>query len=97
MTVLRDVEAERARQDAQWGGPAHDDNHGPHHWVAFIERQLEKLDEPDVDADDPDAQAYLRFLKIAALGVAACEMLARHHQHDDATFRAQIQAVVARG
>lgn len=34
--IFRDVQGERARQDAKWGGPQHDDEHDPSEWVDFI-------------------------------------------------------------
>ena len=36
MSVYDEVLVERARQDAKHGGPAHDDQHDPHDWIAII-------------------------------------------------------------
>lgn len=34
--VLEDIMNERARQDAKWGGPEHDDEHTMAEWFSFI-------------------------------------------------------------
>jgi hypothetical protein len=63
------VDRERANQDAQWGGPAHDDTHRLADWLKFIRKQ--------VDAADLDASkgfvARPRLVKVAALAIAAIE------------------------
>jgi hypothetical protein len=38
--LMQEVGAERARQDAQWGGPSHDDTHNLTDWYQYIEHQL---------------------------------------------------------
>ena len=58
--VLKEVAAERARQDAKWGGPSHDDQHTAHDWWWFIHERLGQRSE----------QA---FIEVAALAVAAVE------------------------
>lgn len=68
--VLNDVRRERALQDKQWGGPEHDDEHLPDDWMEFIETQVAKY-----RADQ--SQFRERFVKIAALAVAAIESLDR--------------------
>jgi hypothetical protein len=76
--VLEDVLEERISQDAQWGGPAHDDEHSVFEWYGFIEHQMELLavEQQGHDVDDiPTARA--RLVKIAALAVAAIESLDR--------------------
>lgn len=58
-----------AREHAQWGGPAHDDEHSAADWLLYIDKQVNKaLGTPD---NDPGDRA--RFVKIAALAVAAIE------------------------
>jgi hypothetical protein len=37
---LRDVLDERTRQDAQWGGAAHDDEHTAFDWVALLTKHV---------------------------------------------------------
>ena len=68
--IIADVKAERAAQDAQWGGPEHDDEHSPDDFMGFITRQVVKGAGDGSDVRD-------RFIKIAALAVAAIESLDR--------------------
>lgn len=65
--IILEIKAERATQDAQWGGPDHDDEHGPDEFVTFIEHQIARSDR----GRGPDARE--RLVKIAALAVAAVE------------------------
>lgn len=65
--ILTEIRYERAAQDAQWGGPEHDDEHGMDEFAAFIARQMAKCDQ----GRGPDVRD--RFIKIAALAVAAVE------------------------
>jgi hypothetical protein len=73
LAAFRDVSAERNRQDEQWGGPAHDDEHGPTDWALYIYRQIAKINNPS--PTDPAARATL--VKIAALAIAGVESLDR--------------------
>lgn len=66
--VLQDILAERASQDAQWGGPAHDDEHFIEDWLDFIEKQTQTA-RVVIDYDDRNK----RLVKIAALAIAALE------------------------
>lgn len=72
--VYAHIKAERARQDAQWGGTAHDDTHDPAEWVKFLDKQLTAADAltPTVQAGEDEAYRE-RLVKIAALAVAAIE------------------------
>lgn len=65
--IIEEIKAERAAQDAQWGGPEHDDEHGMDDFAWFISRQLDKCDY------GRGAGVRKRLVKIAALAVAACE------------------------
>jgi hypothetical protein len=67
--VLGEVAAERAAQDAQWGGPEHDDEHGAGDWLHFISVKTRKA----AGEDSPRR----RFIQIAALAVAAVESMDR--------------------
>ncbi len=67
--LIRD---ERARQDAQWGGPEHDDTHTAFDWMTYIQKQLDKYGRAQAFELERDA-----FVKIAALAVAAIESLDR--------------------
>lgn len=62
------IELERQRQDAEWGGPAHDDEHSIQEWVGFIDRQSDAIYRTR-DA----GEARSRLVKVAALAVAAIE------------------------
>jgi hypothetical protein len=71
--VIMEVVAHRAAQDVEWGGPAHDDHHVDDDWMRIIALQMDKayLDQRNgVDVRD-------RFLKIAALAVAAVQTIDR--------------------
>lgn len=65
--VLGEIIAERNRQDAQWGGADHDDDHSPEDWIRFIGAQAVKC----AYGKGPDYRE--RLVKIAALAVAAVE------------------------
>lgn len=66
--VFDDISNQRILQDYQWGGAAHDDQHLPMEWMAFIQKQV-------TAARSTDARE--RFIKIAALAVAAVESIDR--------------------
>jgi hypothetical protein len=71
--IADNIRAERARQDDQWGGPEHDDEHNSADWMSFIERQLYAM----VGYRDLADDRRQRFVKIAALSVAAIESIDR--------------------
>ena len=73
--ALADVETERARQDAYWGGPVHDDNHSATEWCLILNARLGKASEAAIDRDFPEARR--RLIQIAAVAVAAVESLDR--------------------
>lgn len=83
--VLLNVAGERRKQDGQWGGPEHDDEHRVSEWVAYILYQASRLLEiptPGPVADLPELRQTMalhreRFVKIAALAVAAVESIDR--------------------
>lgn len=77
--AIQSVLEERRRQDAQWGGPEHDDAHDIEDWFVFIDRQLDAARELIGNLDGSDADLRARFVKIAALAVAACEVMDRAH------------------
>lgn len=75
--IIQDIFLERARQDAQWGGPEHDDTHKPADWLTYIDQQISKAhqllrDAPDatLDTDQHDAALRERLVKVAALALA---------------------------
>ncbi len=72
MDIFEEIKAERKRQDAQWGGADHDDSHSFDDWLRYIQRQSERF-----RSDHKRA----RFVKIAALAVAALESIDRRASH----------------
>jgi hypothetical protein len=79
--VEYEIRGERAAQDAQWGGAAHDDAHDSGDFLEFIGNQAGKaIADYDKAADTPEAEAAAfraRFVKIAALANAAIESIDR--------------------
>lgn len=70
--VYKDIIAERFAQDRQWGGPDHDDGHHPLDWIPIIDKQLSKI-----LFDTDQIQRRSRFVKVAAIAVAAIESIDR--------------------
>lgn len=66
--VAGEVVPERASQDMQWGGPAHDDTHTPDDWMSYIGKQMHKIQ----TARDPDAVRD-GLVKVVSLGIAAIQ------------------------
>lgn len=69
--VIAQVIQERKNQDRQWGGQVNDDKNGRNDWEFYIERQLSMLER------EQGQGVRQRFIKIAALAVAAVESLDR--------------------
>ena len=68
----REIAEERARQDAKWGGPAHDDTHTLFEWWGFIkERMVGRAFPGGAQRERQD------LVEIAALAVAAVESFDR--------------------
>jgi len=70
-TIANEIAAERIRQDAQWGGPEHDDQHTPQDFLRYIGKQVHKGQQAQF-AGEREA-----LVKIAALAVAALESMNR--------------------
>lgn len=68
--IFEEIKAERVAQDAQWGGPEHDDEHDVTDFLEFIEAQIQKSRSDTSCIRD-------RLVKIAAIAVAACESFDR--------------------
>ena len=77
--VYEDIRAERSRQDEQWGGADHDDDHGGEDWIEFIDRFLVKAVPYTMGSED----WYDGMLKAAALCVAALEAHGRRYGGSD--------------
>jgi hypothetical protein len=90
--AISDVQAERKRQDAQWGGAAHDDAHGSRDWFRFIGQQQDKCREAITEVLHQQdcghitnaygealiqAETRVRLVKIAALAIAGIESIDR--------------------
>lgn len=73
--VVDDIVHERWRQDIQWGGPEHDDQHDPADWLMFIQYQMSKGYSARENLDTADYRE--RLVKIAALAAAGIESLDR--------------------
>lgn len=70
----REIQAERDRQDAQWGGPEHDAYHDQQDWLAYIQKQWGRaLDASVYSSVDALVDYRARLVKIAALAVAALQ------------------------
>jgi hypothetical protein len=90
--VYDEIRAEREAQDAEWGGPDHDDHHTPIEWVGFIVRHTVKAVGGAVQFLDESHMwtAHLvvsvsttplfrrQMVRVAALAVAAIESSDRH-------------------
>lgn len=72
-TVALEVVAERSRQDAKWGGPEHDDQHGLEDFCAFINQRTADLARGFESSDF----ARQKMIQIAALAVASIESMDR--------------------
>jgi hypothetical protein len=72
--VIAQVIQERRMQDRQWGGTEHDDKHFTSDWLRYIDHQIEKGCEEDADGSN---NWRARYVKIAALAVAAVEAIDR--------------------
>lgn len=82
--VLAEVNAERTRQDLQWGGPSHDDGHRYDDWRRYREKFEERVGSANKFMDSTSGADIEKgissqrdaLVKIAALAVAQLE------QHD---------------
>lgn len=71
-----DVRNERKRQDEQWGGADIDDKNTTRDWLRHLEKQLAVV-------RCMHCYKRARFVKIAALAVAAIESIDRRKAHDE--------------
>ena len=69
-----DALREYAKQDTQWGGPAHDDTHQPADWVNYIRKFMMRACETNSYSGFEDA-----MLDVSALAVAAIQSTRRRH------------------
>ena len=79
--VLEEICEERSQQDQKWGGPSHDDRHDAQDWSQFIGYQNQAIPYEanlSTDRDEYDDVVRRRFVKIAALAVAAIQSIDRN-------------------
>lgn len=77
LRVFREVEQRRLAQDAQHGGPDHDDKHPAEEWIGLIDYHNQKS-MPMAGADNIAWAEYRSaMLDVAALAVAAIEVIDR--------------------
>ncbi len=71
--IVLEILSERYRQDEKWGGPGHDDQHGPHNWIAYIVRHAGRA------VMWPWDRSLFRkqMVKVGALAIAAIEWAGR--------------------
>jgi len=69
--ILSEIHTERLRQDRQWGGPAHDDEHTSGDWAGLVSSQLHCARVAELNNRAEEFRE--RLIKIAALAVAAIE------------------------
>lgn len=78
-TVFKQIAVERERQDRQWGGHDHDDEHERPHWLNFIDEHKARAKkaisrQTGQREARPDLDEYRKQLvEIAALAIAAIE------------------------
>lgn len=73
--AVGDISMERVLQDHQWGGPETDDQRSEAEWSEYIHRQLSKLFQDEGGA----LAARDRFVKVAALAIAAIQSIDRRN------------------
>lgn len=71
--IIELILEERKRQDEEWGGPSHDDQHSALDWPGFIRKQLNRLFEEYMNGDWTYKDYDTRMAKIGALVVAGLE------------------------
>lgn len=73
-SVYDDIRIERAKQDLQWGGAEHDDEHTPTEWRSFREKQEDRA---NAVFSVPFDLRRAALVKLAALAVAQIEAMDR--------------------
>lgn len=70
--VLEQVVEERRKQDRQWGGVNHDDEHERTEWISFLKDHLDRAKKAVHKSGDLDEYRQ-QLIEVAALAVAAAE------------------------
>lgn len=68
-TILAQIDAERDRQDEQWGGPAHDAGLTRAQWIALIREHTDRAARSATDGDSYRQE----LVASAAIMIAALE------------------------
>ncbi len=82
--VRDDIQAERERQDAQWGGPEHDDHHTVEDWCSILFDRVERA-QSEIEGyyAEVSHQTYRhRLVQVAAVAVAAIEAYDRQEVYE---------------
>jgi hypothetical protein len=80
-SVLLEIVDERIKQDHEWGGPEHDDEHDAFDWCNFIRKQLARIStEESIEKGAHTFRA--RMVKVAALAVAGIQARDRIEQKE---------------
>ena len=81
MGIYEDIQEERERQNAEWGGEEHDGQHTHRDWCSFIVR---KLGNAQQSAEQGHWASYQKeMIQVAALVVADLEVLQRVHNRPE--------------
>lgn len=76
-TILAQLDAERGRQDEQWGGPAHDAGLSRGQWIALIREHTDRAARSATDGDTYRQE----LVASAAVVVAALEAHDERSRH----------------
>lgn len=68
--VLAEIQRERERQDAKWGGPDHDDQHTMYEWFDILNERMATI----YDGRNDQRRA---LVEMAAISVAVIECIDR--------------------
>ena len=75
--ILLEVDNERERQNQQWGGDHHDDQHITPEFCAWIDNYSGWASQKSQGGDNVEARK--RLIQVAALAVAAVESIDRKY------------------
>ena len=70
--IFEEIRAEREVQDAEWGGPEHDDAHSQHDWHEYIRIHNRR----SIRGKKTDSYRH-QLIRVAALAVAAIQSFDR--------------------
>lgn len=74
-TVYDEVREERKKQDAEWGGPEHDDQHDAVDWLAFMRAHMKRARRINLDGETQGCR--YQMIRVAALAIAGVESFDR--------------------